>query len=308
LLDETLTLPLCVIHGRRPGPKLFVCAALHGDEIVGVEIVRRLIRRRYRGLAGTLVLVPVANQHGFLAHDRYLPDRRDLNRSFPGRQRGSLTARLARLLFDEVVRRSNYGIDLHAGSGFRGNLPQLRVNLEDPRAAELALAFAPPVVIDAKYRPGSLRAAAAEYGIPLLVYEAGEALRVASNDVRVGIRGVLGVMRSLGMLPNTEPVRPQRSPFIARRSRWLRAPRSGLFVPQIELGSDVATGAILGTIEGILGDVQAELIADQAGVVIGLRSLPPVREGEALINLAQLDGSAGAPPDFEEDDTWEELD
>lgn len=302
LLDRPMSLTVRVIHGRRPGPTLFVSAAIHGDELVGVEVVRRLARRRYSGLRGTLILVPVVNLHGFLAHERYLPDRRDLNRCFPGRERGSLAARLAHLLTEEVVARSDVGIDLHTGSGHRANLPQLRADLEDPEVMRLARAFAAPVAIDARVREGSMRGAAAALGVPVLVFEAGEALRVDEASVRHGVRGVTSVMCALGM---TRGCPPQRDVFLARRTTWSRAPRSGLFACTVAPGDQVEAGQVVGTVENLLGDEREEVRARGAGVVIGWRVMPPVREGDALVHIALLEGSEGEPPDAEDTELYD---
>ena len=171
-----ITMPVVVIHGRKPGPCLFVCAALHGDEINGVEIIRRLLQLSgLKRLSGTLIAIPVVNVPGILSLSRYLPDRRDLNRSFPGLTRGSLAARLARLFFDQIITPSTHGIDLHTGAIHRENFPQIRANLSQPEAGRMARAFGVPLVIDAGDREGSLREAASKQEVPVIVYEAGEA-------------------------------------------------------------------------------------------------------------------------------------
>jgi len=197
-----MTLTVHVVHGKRPGPTLFVSAALHGDEINGVEIIRRLLKRKYlTGLKGTLIAIPIVNGFGFIHQSRYFPDRRDLNRMFPGAATGSLASRIAHLFMTEVASRCSHGIDLHTGSNHRFNLPQIRASLEDPVTARLAEDFGAPVIINAKTRDGSLREAVAELGIPVLLYEAGEALRFDELSIRTGLRGVISTMRSIGMLP-----------------------------------------------------------------------------------------------------------
>ena len=196
-----MTMPVHVVHGRREGPRLFVCGAIHGDEIVGTEIIRRLMqRKRLKSLRGTLLATPVVNVYGFLQHSRYSPDRRDLNRFFPGSEKGSLTSQLAGTFMEEVVRGSTHGIDLHAGSNYRSNLPQVRAAIDDPETLRLAKAFKVPVIINAKTRDGSLRHAASESGVTMLLYEAGEALRFDEVAIRAGVRGVMAVMQALGML------------------------------------------------------------------------------------------------------------
>lgn len=185
-----LSMPVHVVHGKRDGPRLFVSAAVHGDELNGIEIIRRLLDvKSLNRLAGTLVAVPVVNVYGLIHQSRYLPDRRDLNRSFPGSAQGSLAARVAHLLIDEIVRHCTHGIDLHTGAIHRTNLPQIRANLDDPETERLARAFGVPVLINATVRDGSLREAAAELGIPMLLYEAGEGLRFDEVCIRAGQLG-----------------------------------------------------------------------------------------------------------------------
>ncbi|MCJ7815316.1 MAG: succinylglutamate desuccinylase/aspartoacylase family protein, partial [Xanthomonadales bacterium] len=201
----SLHMPVKVLCGRRAGPVLFVSAAIHGDELNGVEIIRRLLKRKaLKSIRGTLIAIPIVNVHGFIDQSRYLPDRRDLNRSFPGSPKGSIAARLANIFLKEIVLKSEIGIDLHTGAIDRANLPQIRANLDDPRVPELAKAFGAPVVVNAALRDGSLRACAAGHDIPVMIYEAGEALRFDELSIRAGIRGILQVMRKLGMLPPAE--------------------------------------------------------------------------------------------------------
>ena len=184
----SLSMPVHVICGRRAGPVLFVSAAIHGDELNGVEIVRRLLKRKaLKSLRGSLLAVPVVNVHGFLLQSRYLPDRRDLNRSFPGSAKGSVAARMANVFVRQVVSKADYGIDLHTGAINRATLPQIRADLDDEKSFELAKAFGVPVVVDAEARDGSLRACAQELGLPTLTYEAGEALRFDEICIGAGV-------------------------------------------------------------------------------------------------------------------------
>ena len=211
------------ICGRKAGPVLFVSAAIHGDELNGVEIIRRLLKRKsLLSLRGTLIAAPIVNVHGFLDQSRYLPDRRDLNRSFPGSARGSIAARLANLFIKNIVNNADYGIDLHTGAVNRSNMPQIRANLDHAPTMEIAKAFGAPVLIDSNILDGSLRACAAERGLPILIYEAGEALRFDETGIRAGIRGIMNVMRHIGMLPDTK--RPTRIESVVTRStHWVRA-------------------------------------------------------------------------------------
>lgn len=286
-----MTMPVHVVRGRRPGPRLFISAAMHGDEINGVEIIRRLIRLPLLDrLRGVLIAVPIVNVHGFIAQSRYLPDRRDLNRSFPGSRQGSLAARLAHLFTEEIVGRATHGIDLHTGALHRSNLPQVRARLEDAETLRLAEAFRAPILINAEVRAGSVREVATRRGIPLLVYEGGEALRFDEDSIRAGLRGVVGVMRALEMLP-ARPVRrprPMGEPVIARSTAWLRAPTGGILRTLLPLGSHVRKGEALGVISDPFGEREVALLAPAHGIVIGGLNLPLVNEGDAVFHIARF--------------------
>ena len=286
-----MTMPVQVRRGKRPGPCLFICAAVHGDELNGIEIIRRLMRRRALArIRGTVIAVPLVNVYGVIERSRYLPDRRDLNRSFPGSGRGSLAARLADLFMTEIVAHCTHGIDLHTGALHRGNLPQVRGNLDDEETLRLARLFGVPVLINADLRDGSLREAAAARGIPMLLYEAGEALRFDELSIRAGVQGILNVMRGLGMLPQVRGRRETaREPFVARSSTWVRAPASGIFLASAALGAHVAKDELLGTIVEPVGDTGSEVRAARGGIVIGRSNLPMVLEGEALFHIASFE-------------------
>jgi hypothetical protein len=284
--DTSLNMPVKVIRGRRAGPVLFISAAIHGDELNGVEIIRRLLKRpSIKSLRGTVIAVPIVNVHGFLDQSRYLPDRRDLNRSFPGSPKGSIAARLANTFLKEVVLKSDFGIDLHTGAIDRANLPQIRANLDDAKVTELARAFGAPVIVNASMREGSLRACAAGHGIPVMIYEAGEALRFDELCIRAGIRGVLQVMRKLDMLPPGRGKEANQA-VIARSTSWVRAPASGIVTGAIGLGSRVEENDRLALISDPLGDREDTVRAPFDGIVIGCSRLPLAHEGDALFHLA----------------------
>ena len=284
--STSLHMPVQVICGRKDGPVLFVSAAVHGDELNGVEVVRRLLKlRAMRSLRGTLLAVPIVNIHGFLDQSRYLPDRRDLNRSFPGSSKGSIAARLANIFIQEIMSKANYGIDLHTGAINRSNLPQIRANLDEPETLDLAMAFGAPVVINSNIRDGSMRACASERGMPVLIYEAGEALRFDETCIRAGMRGVLGVMRHIGMLPVSKKSR-RVTPVVARSTHWVRAGTSGIVSGKAKLGSTIAKGQRLATISDPLGHDEENVVAPCDGIVIGRSNLPLAHEGDALFNLS----------------------
>ena len=215
LSDHTpVTMSVQVVHGRLPGPTLFVSAAVHGDEVIGVEIVRRLLRApSLDRLKGTLLAIPIVNAFGFMNHSRYLPDRRDLNRSFPGSAKGSLAGRLAYMFMKEIVARSDVGIDLHSAAIHRTNLPQIRVSPSKPDTMTLAEVFGAPLILTSKVRDGSLRQAAQQKGVDILLYEAGEGLRFDEFAVRAGVTGILRVMRHLEMVSAKGIAKPKSAPI-----------------------------------------------------------------------------------------------
>jgi len=282
----SLSMPVQVVNGRKAGPVLFVSAAIHGDELNGVEIVRRLLKRKaLTSLRGTLIAVPIVNVHGFLDQSRYLPDRRDLNRSFPGSARGSVAARLANTFLNEIVTRADYGIDLHTGAVDRSNLPQIRANLDDAETLMLARAFGVPVIINSDVRDGSLRGCAGDMGKPVITYEAGEALRFDEVCIRAGVRGILNVMSAIGMLPERRHA-ARHAPVIASATSWIRAPASGIVSNKVQLGRTVRKDQRLATISDPLGREEEDVPARFDGIVIGRSNLPLALEGDALFNIA----------------------
>ena len=291
----SLSMPMQVICGRSAGPTMFISAAIHGDELNGVEIVRRLLKRKImRSIRGTLLAVPIVNVHGFLNQSRYLPDRRDLNRSFPGRASGSIAARLANTFLKEIVAKADYGIDLHTGAINRSNLPQIRANLDDEKTLELANSFAVPVIVNANIRDGSLRSCAAEWGIPILIYEAGEALRFDEISIRAGLRGILNTMRTIGMLPNSSGRSRAITPMIAQSTSWVRSPVSGIVSDKVRLGSAVSKGQCLATIGDPLGNHSEGATSPFDGIVIGMSNLPLTHEGDALFHIAAFRSTSKA--------------
>lgn len=295
-----LTLPVHVVNGRRPGPTLVITAAIHGDELNGVDIIRRLLKTAdVKKIRGQLLAVPIVNVFGFINRSRYLPDRRDLNRSFPGREKGSVAARLAHLVATEIIEKADVGIDLHTGAADRSNLPQIRCDTSDPHLLDLARAFETPVIVDADLRDGSLRAFAAENGIRMLLYEAGEALRFDELSIRAGVRGIRRVMRALGMLPERRR-RRRLEPVICKSTTWVRAPGSGVVLARCRLGQHVEAEQVLATIGDPFGETQADVRASAAGIVIGRSMLPLAHEGDALFHLAQYEPTVDATTTLEE--------
>ncbi|KYZ84691.1 succinylglutamate desuccinylase [Alcanivorax sp. KX64203] len=284
-----LNVPIHVIHGRHPGPVLMVSAAIHGDELNGVEIIRRLLRHSsLRRLNGTLLAVPVVNVFGFIHKTRYLPDRRDLNRCFPGSETGSLGARMAWQFKTQVLDRATHAVDLHTGAIHRANLPQIRADLSNHATAEMASAFGVPVVINSVLGEGTLREVAEAQGILVITYEAGEALRFEEGCIRAGVRGVLNVMHHLGMT-GPRKTRAPLEPHIARSSSWVRADRDGVFLPLVALGAWLKKGQLIGRISSPFGGEDVSIHSPCAGILVGRNNLPLVNEGEALYHIARFD-------------------
>ena len=282
-------MPVEVIHGRLAGPVLLICAAIHGDELNGVEIIRRM--RSFRSLNrlhGTLVLVPVVNQFGFIHQSRYLPDRRDLNRCFPGSEKGSIASRVAHIFFNQVAKRCTHIIDLHTAAINRDNLPQVRAALDEPGVREMAMGFSIPVIINSGLIANSLRSEAGKLGMPIITYEAGEALRLHERSIVTGVRGIVSVMRGLGMLPSRRIETVRAEPYVAHSSRWFRAPMDGIFRPLTKLGARIESGDTLGVISAPFSAEETVLTAEFDGIVICVSKLPLVNEGEALFHIARF--------------------
>jgi predicted deacylase len=289
LVTQTyLSLPIAVVHGIKPGARLWLASTVHGDEINGVEIIRRVLEHLDAAtLRGTLVAVPIVNVFGFINETRYLPDRRDLNRSFPGSSRGSLASRLAHLFMTEVVGRCTHGIDLHTASDHRTNLPQIRADLTDPETRRCAEAFGAPVMIHARLRDGSLREAATSLGMPVLLYEGGESQRFNDRAIEAGVSGVLRVLRFLGMWRGSTPGRAHHT-RVAPSSVWVRARRSGLFRRKVRLGEMVQSGQELGVISDAFGEVNLPVRAPEPGMVIGVTQNPLVNRGDGIVHVAEI--------------------
>lgn len=297
-----MTMPVHVIHGRRPGPCLFVCAALHGDEINGVEIIRQLLKRpALKRLRGTLLAIPVVNVYGFIQRTRYLPDRRDLNRFFPGTDGGSLAGNLASIFMNKIVSRAQYGIDLHTGSNFRTNLPQVRAQLDDEETERIAKAFSAPVILDAALRPGSLREAAETMGATVIVYEGGETLRFNDWAVNVGVQGIILTMRELGMLPESPRAKVTKKSSLSRKSIWARAPKSGVIETLTRLGAMVTKGQPLAMVADPFGKNEVPLPSPSDGIIIGQTILPLAHAGEALFHIAEFDDTDAAAARIRQD-------
>ena len=283
-----MSLSLDIYHGKRPGPTLLITAAIHGDELNGIEICRRLLCTEVSKMKGTLIVIPVVNTPGYLQGSRYLPDRRDLNRLFPGSSKGSLGGKIAKILTDKILSRADLVLDLHTAAIHRSNLPQIRIDASVPEALRLARAFGAPLILDSQLRDGSFRSTGDTMGTPVLVYEAGEALRLNDAAITLGLRGIKRVMRALKMLPANSRKVLQLS-IESKKSQWQRATASGLVLNHVRLGQQVKKGECLASINQPLDIKQSvEVNANLSGIIIGLNRLATVYEGDALFHIAQV--------------------
>lgn len=282
---DDVAIPIRVMRSKAPGPNVFVSAAIHGDEIIGTGIIHDLLAGEDLQLrSGTLILIPVVNVFGFENHDRYLPDRRDLNREFPGSETGSLTSRIAQTFMREVIGQCQFGVDLHAASQSRINFPNVRGDLSIPEVRRIASAFGCELIVDGAGPVGSLRREACKTGCATIILEAGEPLKVEATMLETGVRGVRNVLMELGMLAG-ELVRP---PFqvMVHKTTWVRAEVGGLLRFHVRPGEVVREGQAIASNFGILGNQQNILRSPVDGIVLGMTTLPAVKPGEPIIHIA----------------------
>jgi len=280
-----ITIPVSVWRGAKDGPTVAITAAVHGDEINGTGTIRHIIREKpFHLAAGILVLVPVINMLGFERHSRYLPDRRDLNRSFPGSMEGSLASRLARSFFDQVTRHCDYGIDLHTAAVRRTNFPNVRADLSDEKVAGLARAFGAEVVVDNKGTKGTLRSSACKVGCATILLEAGEVWKVEPGVVEYSERGIRNCLRFLGMIEGT-PVEPAYR-IETKTTKWIRATQGGFLEFHVSPGETVLKDQPLATNTDLMGDQQNVICSPRNGIVIGMTTLPSVAPGDPICHLA----------------------
>ena len=276
--------PVFINRAKREGPFILLLAGLHGDEINGIEILRRMIREdHHRPQRGTIICIPIMNIFGFINQSREVPDGRDLNRVFPGSPTGSLASRIAYTLLNEVVRHVDYALDFHTGGASRSNYPQVRSVLEDEQSLELAQVFSPPFILASKYLDKSLRKTAHSIGKSILLYEGGESLRLDEFSVQEGLNGALRVLHYLGM--RKEDAAADYSPVIIKKSTWIRAKTSGMFLATVSNGAHVQKGSVLGTVMDPYGEFERKVRAPAEGYVICINNHPLINQGEALIHL-----------------------
>ncbi|WP_317128392.1 MULTISPECIES: succinylglutamate desuccinylase/aspartoacylase family protein [Hymenobacter] len=284
-----IDVPVYVYRAQEPGPTVLLMAGMHGDEVNGIETIRRLVRRDLlQPLRGTIIAIPILNIYGFLNFSREVPDGKDVNRSFPGNPRGSLASRVAHRFMREIMPLIDYGIDFHTGGAARANMPQVRCLLgEDEQTDVLASAFAAPFTLHASLRPGSLREAAMQQGRRIIVYETGESLRLDEAGIELAIAGTFRVLHQLGMLAEA-PAAAQPS-IVCRRHTWLRAKFAGLFRSHVQNGQFLEKGEVYGSVADPYGEGTVRLETPTAGYVIGLNHMPVVNQGDALVHIAWPD-------------------
>jgi uncharacterized protein len=276
--------PIYVSRAAEDGPVLALIAGMHGDEINGMEIVRRIIDRGLHHVKrGTVVCMPIINVYGFLNYSRDVPDGKDVNRSFPGSKNGSLASRVAYHLMQEVIPFIDYGIDFHTGGAMRTNYPQVRAVLREPENVQLAEAFCAPFTIDAPFRPNSLRREAARKGKKIIVFEGGESLRFDTHAIEEGVSGTLRLMKHLNMID--EAPEPNETNRVIWSSSWVRAKHAGLFQQNVKAGQLVHKGEWVGTITDPFGEFKEQVKANETGYVVGLNNSPVINAGDALMHL-----------------------
>ena len=281
----SIDIVVTVARALEPGPILLLMGGLHGDEINGVEIVRRIIEKGHNiPQKGTVICIPILNVYGFIHFSRNVPDGKDINRSFPGNKNGSLASRLAYYLMKEIIPRIDYGIDFHTGGADRDNYPQVRCQLNDPVNKELAQAFYAPITLHSKFRANSLRQAASKLGKRIIVYEGGESSRFNEHAIIQGINGTLRVMNHLGMSGH-ELAAPEYENLVFMHSSWIRARKSGIFQSLVSCGESVKKNQVVGTITDPFGEYQAPLRSSASGHIISLNNNPILHQGDAVMHI-----------------------
>ncbi|MEQ8239246.1 MAG: succinylglutamate desuccinylase/aspartoacylase family protein [Cyclobacteriaceae bacterium] len=283
-----IDIPITVSRSRNPGPVVLLSGGLHGDEINGIEIVRRMVERGMNiPVRGTIICIPIINIYGFIHFSRYVPDGKDVNRSFPGNKNGSLASRVAYYLMKDIIPKIDYGLDFHTGGADRTNFPQIRTVMSDPENAELAAAFNAPFTIDSAYRPKSIRKSAARLGKKILVYEGGESARFDEHAIEIGIEGAVRFLRHMKMT-HFKSHKPKYQNQLVKHSSWIRSRASGLFLTDVKSGEFVKKNHLIGYISDPFGAFKLQIKSPFDGYVIGLNNNPIVHQGDAIVHLGAV--------------------
>ncbi|MDH5598083.1 MAG: succinylglutamate desuccinylase/aspartoacylase family protein [Cyclobacteriaceae bacterium] len=282
----TIDIPVIVSLAKKEGKGLLISGGLHGDEINGVEIVRRMIVNNYhKPKRGLVICIPLINIYGFLHYNREVPNGKDINRSFPGARKGSLASRIAYHITNDILPYIDYGVDLHTGGSRINNYPQIRAALNDPINVELCNAFAPPYIINSPVRDKSMRKQATKMNKKILVYEAGESMRLRKNAIDEGVNGLLRIMKHLGMRDDAPPQKKEIVNILS--SSWVRARVSGIYHAYVRNGEHIKRRQVIGLITDPFGDFEKKVMAPSDGYVIAINNNPVVNKGDALLHLGQ---------------------
>ncbi|MEO1011154.1 MAG: succinylglutamate desuccinylase/aspartoacylase family protein [Bacteroidota bacterium] len=284
-----IDIPVYVFNANKPGPTLLIQAGLHGDEINGIEIVRRMIHEKwFRLQAGAVIAVPILNIFGFIHFSRDVPDGKDVNRSFPGSKRGSLASRIAYHYVTEIMHQMDFAIDLHTGGAQRHNFPQIRYTGEDEKSKELAMVFNAPISFASKLIRGSFRNAAYRMRKPSVVFEAGESMRFDGYSILEGMQGILNVLDHFRMIPKATLHVPERKEtFFLEDRKWLRAPTAGMFIPEVTNGSELTKGQLMGIVTDTYGKHTKKIKSPFEGFVITVNHQAVVNQGDALFHMGR---------------------
>ncbi|QCX01785.1 succinylglutamate desuccinylase/aspartoacylase family protein [Aggregatimonas sangjinii] len=282
-----IDIPVYVFNAKKPGPTILVQAGLHGDEINGIEIVRRMLaEKRFNIECGAVIAVPVLNIFGFIHFSRDVPDGKDVNRSFPGSKTGSMANRIAYHYVTEILNQIDFGIDLHTGGGQRHNFPQIRYTEEDQMSVSLAKVFNAPISFSSNLIAGSFRDAAFRLGKPTVVFEAGESMRFDDYSILEGMQGILNVLKHFRMISKIEPAYVERNKTVYLTGRkWLRAPTAGMFIPKITNGSEFKEGQEMGIVTDTFAKHEKPIKAPFDGLVCCVNHQAVVNQGDALFHI-----------------------
>lgn len=283
-----LKLPLIIIKGKEDGPVLLLNAAVHGNELIGVEIIRRLMKKLGpKDIKGTLIGVPIVNIPAYNIGHRMDPlDKKDMNREFPGDPAGSITQQLAHFFYTEIVELADYIIDFHSAEYPDVMLPHIRVRSTDStgRSKLLSRAYSTEIIWEGEEINGMLQVCAIRAGKAAITVEIGAAGALVEEDIEAGMKGIKNVMMVLGMLEGTADVLNYQI-HIKSDEQWKRSPHGGIFRPFVKLGDIVKKGQVLGEIADPFNLKVDQIKAESSGLVAGVKISPVVRTGTRLFFL-----------------------
>lgn len=282
---NSLKIPIIVERSKHDGPVLLLMGGIHGDEINGIAIVREIIRKKYnRPKIGTVICIPIFNIVGYLNQSREFPDGRDLNRVFPGSEKGSLASQFAFKFVKEIAPLVDYILDFHTGGASRFNYPNIRCVLKEEKLFEFAKLFGSPFIVNSKFIPKSIRDTMHKKGKTMLLYEGGKSLDLDQEVIDYGVKGALNIMKHLGMRDGEPEI--EQKPVIINKSKWIRAPYSGIFQSKVKNGTKITYKQIIGTISDPFGEFEKNIIAPSDCYIFGLNNAPIVYKGDAIFHIS----------------------